>query len=156
MTQFPGFEGGKKLPRALLDQLWAVRARGRRLLKDKRAGRMRVPGPRNVFSPAEPAARSAENGVRCGAGEDGRQPLNGERKPRRGRGGLGPVRGRSCGQMRGPARSWGAARREREGAGALASALLGRAHRRAYWKRAGSGSRSMKSGSTGLRYCCQH
>lgn len=58
--------------------------------------------------------------------------------------------------MRGPARGWGAAPREREGAGALASALLGRAHRRAYWKRAGSGSRSMKSGSTGLRYCCQH
>lgn len=27
---------------------------------------------------------------------------------------------------------------------------------RAYWKRAGSGSRSMKSGSTRLRYCCQH
>lgn len=77
------------MPRALLDQLWAVRARGRRLLKDKRAGRMRVPGPRNVFSPAEPAARSAENGVRCGAGEDGRQPLNGERKPRRGRGRAG-------------------------------------------------------------------
>lgn len=44
----------------------------------------------------------------------------------------------------------------RWGAGALASALLGRARRRAYWKRAGSGSRSMRSGSTRLRYCCQH
>lgn len=90
MTQFPGCDGGKKLPRGLLDQLWAVRARGRRLLKDKRAGRMRVPGPAQRL--LTPRARGQERRKRCvrwGAGEDGRQALNGERKPRRGRGRAG-------------------------------------------------------------------
>lgn len=65
--------------RALLNQMWAMRRRGRRLLKDERAGRMQAPAcamPALTPPPAEPAAGSAESGghVRRGLGKSAGGP----------------------------------------------------------------------------------
>lgn len=117
--------------------------------KDRRAGKTGVPvlatPPRSPPGGHRTAVRAPRDwGRRQGALREKEKTPGKKRRAR-------ASRGRSCGLPPGPpsaAAAWGA--------WALASALLGRARRRAYWKRAGSCSRSMKSGSTRLRYCCQH
>lgn len=116
--------------------------------KDRRAGKTGVPvlaTPRSPPGGRRTAVRTPRDWGRRQAALREKEKTPGKKRR------AGAARGRSCGPPPGPP-SAAAAR----GAWALASALLGRARRRAYWKRAGSCSRSMKSGSTRLRYCCQH
>lgn len=161
-----GLEGGK-LPRALFDQTRTMGTRERRSPENERAGRTPAPRGAALRGFADSARRRALRGerrTRCARAR--------ARGPRRwlaallpekalGRGRPGP-RGenprfdRWARREQAKRRGGNAGETGRWGAGALASALLGRARRRAYWKRAGSGSRSMRSGSTRLRYCCQH
>lgn len=111
--------------------------------------------PRGTAGSASSCECAQGRGGGGGRGE-GLEPRERRRKPRGSRDGLGPRVGGAAVTRENPRRAGEAAPLESRGAVALASALLGRARRRAYWKRAGSSSRSMKSGSTRLRYCCQH
>lgn len=159
-----GVGGGKKLPRALFDQTRALGTRERRSPGNERAGRTLAPAPSGAAAPrtqpgAESSAGSAGSGTRARGLWRGRAALRLEKALGRGR--LGPREEKPrpdpwARREQGKWRGGSAGETGRCGAGALARALLGRARRRAYWKRAGSGSRSMRAGSTRLRYCCQH
>lgn len=137
---FPdGFRGGKKLLPALLDQMRAARGRGEGTLSTRGLGRRTTRRARG----------SERRKRRCARGDRGRgqaawrQQETSSRKRQ-----AGAARGEAAARPENPPAAAEAARRERRGARPLASALLGRGRRRAYWKRAGSSSRSMKSGST--------
>ena len=157
---FPdAFHGGKKLPPALLDQMRAARGRGEGNLLTREDWEDSGAVPCDAFGiPTTRRARGRERRKRrCARGDwgrgqaAGRQQETSSRKRR-----AGAARGEAAARPENPPGAGEAARRERRGASPLANALLGRGRRRAYWKRAGSSSRSMKSGSTRLRYCCQH